>query len=580
MFTWWNVSKKTSSDYKSRYRPVLECLEQRETPAVAINVGPTVNVSQAIGNQINQSVAINPANPQQVVAVSDVEDITGDGGDDPGIFEAFSIDGGQTWNAQYLFTDPTSIDQAAGPVRATFDRFGNLFLVFTTTTLDIAVAFSVDGGQTFFSQVLTADGLNGQASIASGPANRPDLASVWISYRVNNDTTLGIPPHIETAYAWTAGLGLISPFTAPVFVPGSDAANGNHNDISVGAKGKVIVTYESGAGPAAGPSTLWANVDPDGLGFAGWGPRRLISNSNVGIDRRIPANGLTARIDAAPSVAVSYGAKFHRGRIYFVYADAPNVTSNDINIFMRFSDNDGVSWSAPVRVNNDTTGRSQFLPAVAVDPTTGIVAVAWYDARNSGTNSITQVFAAISDDGGATFGSQFPVSNDRIDAAASFPPATGAVSSGVGFFNQISFFGGNLQINWSDNSATLPGNPDLFHMDVATARVRVGRLLRVRVIFPARWRLIDAVNGLFAGRLTIINNSRFDLTGPIKVTINLPDPSLSFLAPPNTQSGTTVTFTINANLPRHVPLRVAAILSNPLRVKLPTSLIGFATSVV
>src|SRR5262245_11995364 len=479
MFTWWNQRKNAPSARKGRYRPVVESLERRETPAVAVNVTPAVNVSQAIGNQINQSVAINPANPQQVVCVADIEDINGNvGNTENGIFEAFSIDGGQTWNAQYLFTDPASIDLAAGPPRAAFDRFGNLFIAFTTTTLDVGVAFSVDGGQTFLSQVLTPDGTNGQVSFAAGPGTRPDVATVWVSYHVNFDTTTGIAPPIETIHAWTAGLSLISPFTAPAFVPGSDAANGDHNDISVGPKGKAIVVYESGAGPAAGPSQLWMNVDPDGLGFANsWGPRRLISGSNVGVNRVIPANGATSHIDAAPSVAWSYGAKANRGRIYFVYADAPSTTSNDINIFLRFSDNDGVTWSKPVRVNNDTTNRSQFLPAVAVDPTSGLVAVAWYDARNSGTNSITQVFAAVSDDGGKTFGSQFMVSSDPIDAAGSEPPPTGSVPEGVGFFNQISFMAGNLQINWSDNSTALPGNPDLFHMDVATARVRVGRIL-------------------------------------------------------------------------------------------------------
>ena len=35
---------------------------------------------------------------------------------------------------------------------------------------------------------------------------------------------------------------------------------------------------------------------------------------------------------------------------------------------MRTSTDDGATWSAPVRVNDDATTRSQFLPYIALDP--------------------------------------------------------------------------------------------------------------------------------------------------------------------------------------------------------------------
>jgi hypothetical protein len=59
---------------------------------------------------------------------------------------------------------------------------------------------------------------------------------------------------------------------------------------------------------------------------------------------------------------------------------------------VRSSDDDGTTWSSPVRVNDDSlgNGKSQFLPAVAADYTTGNVAVTWYDTRNSGRNNAAQ----------------------------------------------------------------------------------------------------------------------------------------------------------------------------------------------
>ena len=42
----------------------------------------------------------------------------------------------------------------------------------------------------------------------------------------------------------------------------------------------------------------------------------------------------------------------------------------------------GATWSNPVRVNDDAGTNSQFLPFIALDQTTGYIAVSWYDCRN------------------------------------------------------------------------------------------------------------------------------------------------------------------------------------------------------
>ena len=45
------------------------------------------------------------------------------------------------------------------------------------------------------------------------------------------------------------------------------------------------------------------------------------------------------------------------------------------------------AWSAPVTVNDDKVHASQFLPRLAVDQTTGNVAISWYDTRNDASYS-------------------------------------------------------------------------------------------------------------------------------------------------------------------------------------------------
>ena len=68
------------------------------------------------------------------------------------------------------------------------------------------------------------------------------------------------------------GLGAWGPFNAQQTIP---SATGSFGGIAVGPGpngGKVIVTYQNPTG-GQGPSTIYANVDADGLGAGGFGSR-------------------------------------------------------------------------------------------------------------------------------------------------------------------------------------------------------------------------------------------------------------------------------------------------------------------
>ena len=62
---------------------------------------------------------------------------------------------------------------------------------------------------------------------------------------------------------------------------------------------------------------------------------------------------------------------------------APPIPSvpHDADVFVARSVDRGQTWEAPVRVNDDATGRHQFFPTVAVSG--GVLHVAWYDLRHS-----------------------------------------------------------------------------------------------------------------------------------------------------------------------------------------------------
>jgi hypothetical protein len=181
-------------------------------------------------------------------------------------------------------------------------------------------------------------------------------------------------------------------------------------------------------------------------------------------------------VDAEPGLAWdTIGG--HNGRIYLVYAlEHPNE-SNNTDIYVQYSDTAGSTWSPPVRVNDDTTVNSQFLPKISLDPTTGKIAVVWYDSRNDlglggpgDTDGIAdddaQFFGAFSTDG-TSFTPNIQISAGTSNAHDSH--------NGIdyGDYTGLSYYGGIAHPAWADNSNSTGNNPDgaLHALDIYTAAI-------------------------------------------------------------------------------------------------------------
>src|SRR5205823_6237902 len=213
-----------------------------------------------------------------------------------------------------------------------------------------------------------------------------------------------------------------------------------------------------------GPATIYANVDADGLGAGGFGARITVSSTNVGGFDFIPAQSGRSIDAEAGLVWDATGGPFNN-RIYLVYTDETVNENNDTDIMMRTSTDDGATWSAPVRVNDDATTNSQFLPYVALDPTTGTVAVGFHDARNDngvpgpgGTNNIpnddAEYYGSFSTDGGVTW-----APNQRLSGGFSNATASG---NGIDFGDYVglSALTGKLYTAWGDNANCDGTNPN------------------------------------------------------------------------------------------------------------------------
>ncbi|HLT24100.1 MAG TPA: hypothetical protein VK004_03155, partial [Ignavibacteria bacterium] len=154
------------------------------------------------------------------------------------------------------------------------------------------------------------------------------------------------------------------------------------------------------------------------------------------------------RTNDFPRIDIDRSGGARNGWIYVVVPEkAPGAATDAADVILRSSSNNGTTWSAPIRVNQDTpgNGKLQFFPAVRVDEFGG-VNVVWYDNRNTASDS-AEVYMGRSLDGGLTW-SEVIVSDHRFRPRA----ITGLAGGYAGDY--IGITSGNAKIwpVWMDNS--------------------------------------------------------------------------------------------------------------------------------
>jgi hypothetical protein len=143
-------------------------------------------------------------------------------------------------------------------------------------------------------------------------------------------------------------------------------------------------------------------------------------------------------------------------------------TVDSTDLFLR-SSADGVLWSNPVKINDDgLADRVQFHPAMRVDPATGDVFVAWYDARNSSTNRAVEIYAARSLDCGTSFEPNVRVTSFSTDFRNFTTRASNENSTDNPLYNDNQYgeymgldaAGGRAYISWVDTREFWPSWTD------------------------------------------------------------------------------------------------------------------------
>jgi hypothetical protein len=146
----------------------------------------------------------------------------------------------------------------------------------------------------------------------------------------------------------------------------------------------------------------------------------------------------------------SYGP--NRGRLYLIYAsNFPVGNGNKPDIWCRYSDDKGVTWSAQARINDDSNPQlhHQWHPATWCDKKTGRLFVKWLDTRDCPTSDSALVYATYSDDGGVTFAQNQQISGKkfRINCTSC---GGGGTPAYLGDYDAIGSNGKNAIMSWTD----------------------------------------------------------------------------------------------------------------------------------
>ncbi|MCS7046287.1 MAG: exo-alpha-sialidase [Gemmataceae bacterium] len=391
---------------------------------------------------VEVSIAINPTNPDHVIAVSLAQ------GPKKALartsnYAYVSTNGGRSWKTvahhnpqQRVQGDDAVTFTADGLAVRSYIAFDGIRTakpkrafagIFTSTSRD---------GLTWTNPVAVVDHFNTAEPMEDKPWLRADTAKnspyrgnlyiAWTKFDVygskqpehkthiffSRSTDAGKSWHVPMRISETAGNCLDDSNTVEGAVP------------AVGPQGEVYVAW-------AGPRGLCMVKSTDG--GRTFGKEQFIAAMPGGWN--FPVKGL-GRANGLPVTGVDLSDGPRRGTLYLCWADRRH---GDPDVFAASSRDGGATWTDPVRVNDDQPGnkKEQFFPWMAVDPADGSVNILYYD-RGDLDGTHTRVTLARSIDGGRTF--QTHKINQEPFAC-----------NGSGFFGDylgIDAFGGRVAMAW------------------------------------------------------------------------------------------------------------------------------------
>jgi hypothetical protein len=392
-------------------------------PFIAFTQPKNIMISDTL-NPEEPSIFINPKNPAMIMAGANINKTY------------LSLDTGRTWT----MTQVTSNSGVWGDPCISADTAGNFLYLHLANPpagqgnwIDRIVFQKYDTQ----AQSWTTDSYIGLSTTANKAQDKE-----WIAVDPNNNNMYVTWTEFDT-------YGSTNPLDSSriLFSKSTDGGVTWSSPLRLSEQAGNCIDSDStveGAVPAVGPNgeiyVAWAG--PDGLVFdrstdqgATW------LTNDIAIDPMpggwdYDVTGIS-RCNGLPITKCDVSGGAYNGTIYVNWTDQRNGQTN-VDVFLAKSTDGGDTWSTPVRVNDDTTQRAQFLTWMDVDQSTGYLYFIFYDRRNQ-TNNLTDVYLAVSKDGGTTF------ENYQISESPFMPAHT----IFFGDYNNISVQNGIVRPIWT-----------------------------------------------------------------------------------------------------------------------------------
>ena len=406
-----------------RFPAGLRCEELPRAPQAQITA-----LTPTPGYYTEPAAAVNPANPQQVVAVFQ-----------DNAHAAYSQDAGRTWQVADGVEPPNY--RVSGDVSTAFDDHGHAFICY--------MAFDKLGTFNYWGHNSSRNGLFVRRSLDGGKTWEANHIPI-----IEHATEPGVPwedkPYLvsDTTKSRFAG-NLYVGWTRWTLTDSKILLSRSTNDGKTWSKPIEIDSHPGLPRDDNGAAEGFAGVvASDGTLYAVWSQddHILLTTSRDGGKTFSRARAILhtgpsifavqtlERANGFPQIAIDPKSM----RLYVTWSDYRN---GDLDVFSSTSSDRSRTWTPAVRVNNDAihNGAEQFFQWLAVDPTDGTANVVFYDRRGDPANRKQIVVLARSSDGGRSF-SNYAWTEEPFEAGEIF----------FGDYTGLAAFGGRVYGVWTE----------------------------------------------------------------------------------------------------------------------------------
>jgi len=364
-------------------------------------------------------VAINPLDSNNIVLAVQSGFTNPNSGD---IRIYYTTDFGLSWQVSN-YNGAASATGDAGDAVLSFDASGNVYLTnLRVVGGDIAtvLAKSSDGGATW----------GPSTTIVSSNSDKPWLAiDRYSSSPYEGNIYIPLVKNGVVLYTIN-GTQISGPATLP---------DGNHlPSIAVKKDGTVFISTVK----MTDPNRVFVQEYSNG------GTTMVHSTQVVSFPSYLfNAPQVSTRFQPTVYLAVDNSGGPYDGRLYMSYTASEENFQDYFDVFLTYSDDNGVTWSNPKRVHsNQEDKKHQFYSSLYVNDN-GVLILDWYDRKNYSTSSkMTDFLMGVSYNGGSTFAEVQlnSVSSDFNDVI----PSSGGF--GIGEYHQLVATKSTAVSFWSD----------------------------------------------------------------------------------------------------------------------------------